>query len=109
MWKQFLSTSGLILLAVLGSGVWTSNALSFFALRNTPPVDALAAPSPSPMPSAVGIFEGRELTRKTAAILKPQCAIETHWLRFLLVGPAGVERRALGQHISPFGRPSRSF
>ena len=60
MWKKLYSNSGLILLAVLAAGIWVSNALSFFAPKNTPQVDAVAAPSPTP--SAVGIFEGRELT-----------------------------------------------
>jgi hypothetical protein len=60
MWKKFYSNSGLILLAFLCLGIWIHNALSFFASKNAPQVDTIAAPSPTP--SAIGIFEGRELT-----------------------------------------------
>jgi hypothetical protein len=68
MWKKFYSNSGLILLAVLGVGVWTSNALSFFASKNTPQVDAVAAPSPAPS------FE--ELLEKERLKLTPEDVLQ---------------------------------
>ncbi|HEU0178934.1 MAG TPA: DUF3761 domain-containing protein [Blastocatellia bacterium] len=66
MWKKFYSNSGLILLAVLGAGVWTSNILAIYSRKSNDFADfnaltakmpqgqtegqALASPSPSPTP-----------------------------------------------------------
>jgi uncharacterized protein DUF3761 len=48
-----------ILLAVLGAGIWTSNALSVFAPKNAPPVNTIAAPSPTP--NVIEIYERRQV------------------------------------------------
>jgi hypothetical protein len=48
MRKQFYSNSGLILLAVLAAGIWTSNALSFLADKNAPKYADAASPPPTP-------------------------------------------------------------
>jgi len=49
MGKKLYSNSGLILLAVLAAGVWTSNLLSRYSAKNTPKYsdfDALTSPTP---------------------------------------------------------------
>src|SRR5262245_5603750 len=73
MWKKLYTNSGLILLAVLAAGVWTSNLLSLYQAKNVAPQGLTAedririwkeeqkekqaqSPSPTPRKSAEEIL-----------------------------------------------------
>jgi hypothetical protein len=65
MLRKLYTNSGLVLIAILAAGVWTSNVRDFLADRNAAKSAAVVADTPSPPPaSAVEIFEREQEQRK---------------------------------------------
>jgi hypothetical protein len=71
MLKKLYTNSGLILVALLAAGIWTSNIQDFLASRSAPKPtfeqlpERAGQPSPTPKLSAVELFE-REQRQKGA-------------------------------------------
>jgi hypothetical protein len=65
MWKKLYTNSGLILLAILGAGVWFSNLYPLYPAEpkplseydNVPP----ASPTPTTTPNLVELYEQLQL------------------------------------------------
>jgi hypothetical protein len=66
MWKKFYTNLGLILLAVLGLGVWTSNVQDFLSARRMETIDERALTNQAPLPNQIdcgGRLEARPISQ----------------------------------------------
>jgi len=90
MWKKFYTNSGLILLAVLAAGVWTSNLRSIYQPAPEPckytDFDRVTTtPSPSPMPYGDDTPEvkpedlGKPIRTPEIFVFRPETLSEKIW------------------------------